>query len=155
MRSLALLAATLPLVLAVAGCSNPFLSTYVGEKFPPVASAEVITQPPSPQTARWIGRADFSTDGVIESSQAIAAAKAVGADLVEWGDRDAGTMLQWSSNTVSVSNWTGQISTAPMPVADVLHRCSARFYRSNALGGAPLNPGNEPMPTLVPAAGGS
>jgi len=154
MRSLCFLTLAI-LALAAPCCSNPFLGSYVGERFPPVGSAAVITQPPSPQTARWIGRADFSTDAVIEPSQAIAAARAVGADLVEWSDRDTGTMLQWSSNTVSVSNWTGQISTAPMPVADTLFRCSARFYRSNSLGGSPLNPGQEPMPMLVPAAGGS
>lgn len=159
-----------PLLLAVlcsTGC-NPFLTNYSGERWPPVKSAQVVMQPPSPEAARWIGRADFTTTGQFRDSEAIAAAEQVGADLVEWSDRDLGKTLQWTSQPVYVNNWQGNafgwgpygggwggtMASVPVPVIEEQYRYQARFYRSKSLGGEPVAgadghrpPASVPSPT--------
>lgn len=161
--------ARLPLLFAVlfsTGC-NPFLTNYSGERWPPVKSAQVVMQPPSPEAARWIGRADFTSTGQFHDSEAIAAAEQVGADLVEWSDRDLGKTLQWTSQPVYVNTWRGNaygwgpyggwggtMASVPVPVVEEQYRYQARFYRSKALGGEPVSntDGHAPPPQVPPPA---
>lgn len=147
------------------GC-NPFLANYSGERWPPLTSAEVVMQPPSPDTARWIGRADFTSTGQFHDSDAIAAAEEVGANLVEWSDRDLGKTLQWTNEPVYVNTWQGNafgwgpygrgwggtMTSVPVPVVEEQYRYQARFYRSKSLGGEPVSntDGHRP-PAAVPA----
>lgn len=144
--------ATAILPIAMVGC-NPFLSNYSGEKWPPVAAASVVMQSPSPETVRWIGRADFTTTQVVGDADALAAARKVGADLVEWSDRDLGQTLEWTSVPVYTNAWSGQMASVPLPVMREQYRYSARFFRSDSLGGAPLSaPSGSETPREVPPA---
>lgn len=133
----------------LSGC-NPFMSNYSGEKWPPVPAASVVMQAPSPQSARWIGHADFTTTQVVGDADAIAAAKQVGADLVEWSDRDLGQTLEWTSVPVYMNAWSGQMVNAPVPVMREQYRYSARFFRSSSLGGAPTSSPSSTPPHEVP-----
>jgi hypothetical protein len=143
-------AALAVLPLAMLGC-NPFLTNYSGEKWPPVSSAAVVMQAPSPQEARWIGRADFTTTQVVGDADAITAAKQVGADLVEWSDKDLGQTLEWTSVPVYMNAWNGQMVDAPVPVMREQYRYSARFFRSDSLGGTPRSsPAGGETPREVP-----
>ena len=163
--------ARLPLLLVAlfsTGC-NPFLTNYSGERWPPVKSAMVVMQPPSPEAARWIGRADFTTTGQFRDSDAVAAAEQVGADLVEWSDRDLGKTLQWTNEPVYVNTWRGNcygwgpygggwggtMASVPVPVVEEQYRYQARFYRSKSLGGEPVsNTDGHAPPAEVPTPEG-
>ena len=90
--------------MTLVGC-NPFLNHYSGERYPPVKKATVVMEPPSPEKVDWIGRADFTIDRKVGDAQAIAAAKQVGADIVEWSDADAGASLEWTSAPVAMNAW--------------------------------------------------
>ena len=136
--------------LALVGC-NPFINHYSGERYPPVKTAKVVMEPPSPDKVDWIGRADFTIDRKVGDAQAIAAAKRVGADIVEWSDADAGASLEWTSAPVSMNAWKGEVGMIPLPVIKKQTRYQARFYRSESLGGEPIqNSKSEPMPKKVP-----
>ena len=113
--------------------------------------ATVVMEPPSPEKVDWIGRADFTIDRKVGDAQAIAAAKQVGADIVEWSDADAGASLEWTSAPVSMNAWKGEVGMIPLPVIKKQTRYQARFYRSESLGGEPIqNPKSQPMPSKVP-----
>lgn len=162
-------AACLPCLTAC----NPFLGNYSGERWPGVDSSRVVMETPSPGSARWIGRSDFTSTGHYGDAEALAAARTVGADLVEWRDRDLGSTLRWTTRPVAVEGWRGSafgcgpygpwgrtVAEVPVPVVEQAYRYQARFYRSNVLGGAPLDgtaevaPSPEVPPTDETADGG-
>lgn len=119
--------------LSLAAC-NPFLVNYSGEKLPKVKTVQVVMTAPDPDSVRWIGRSDFTSTRELKDAQAISAAKQVGADIVEWSDKDAGTKLEWTSAPVSYNAWTGNVASIPLPVVRSQFRYQARFYRSKSLG---------------------
>ena len=119
--------------LSLAAC-NPFLVNYSGEKLPKVKTVQVVMTAPDPDSVRWIGRSDFTSTRELKDAQAISAAKQVGADIVEWSDKDAGTRLEWTSAPVSYNAWTGNVASIPLPVVRSQFRYQARFYRSKSLG---------------------
>jgi len=148
------------------GC-NPFLGSYSGERWPEVAAARVVMDPPSPETARWIGRSDFTTTGHYGDAAALEAARRIGADLVEWHDRDLGATLSWTSEPTAIGGWRGSafgygpdrawadpVVDVPVPIVEQEDRYQARFYRSKSLGGEPLpSAGGPPVsspPSMVP-----
>ena len=137
-------------LLMLGGC-NPFINHYSGEHYPPVKSVQVVMKPPSPDDVKWIGRCDFTIERKVGDAQAIAAAKKVGADIVEWSDSDAGNKLEWTSAPVAWNAWKGEVGMIPLPVIKKEIRYQARFYRSDSLGGAPIkNAKDQPMPEKVP-----
>lgn len=81
----------LAIVLAAAagGCENGFAKCYQGERCPAVASAALVAEQP-PQT-RSIGRASFVSSRGEGDSQALSAARSVGADYVKWSSEYKGT----------------------------------------------------------------
>ena len=131
--SVLLRVAGLLLPLSLAAC-NPFLANYSGEKMPKVKTVQVVMTAPDPDSVRWIGRSDFTSTRELKDQQAINAAKQVGADIVEWSDKDAGTKLEWTSAPVSYNAWTGNVGSIPLPVVRSQFRYQARFYRSKSLG---------------------
>lgn len=136
--------------LILGGC-NPFINHYSGEHYLPVKTAKVVMEPPSPDTVKWIGRSDFTIERQVGDAQALAAAKKVGADIVEWSDSDAGNKLEWTSAPVSMNAWKGEVGMIPLPVIKKQFRYQARFYRSDSLGGEPIkNSKDHPMPDKVP-----
>ena len=138
--------------LVLAGCS-PFLNHYSGERWPKVKSAHVVMQAPSPDDVRWIGRSDFTSTRQLHDGDAIAAAKAVGADKVEWSDADDGKKLEWTSVPVAWNVWQGKAGFIPVPVVKEQFRYQARFYRSDSLGGDAISTGaGDAVSKTVPPA---
>ena len=127
------LALTLPFL---AGCvTNPFLAGYKGERLEPVPAARVVTEEPAPGTAREIGTSGFqSTSGrTADESEAIEAARAVGADLVQWNAKQL-TREEWvESDPVYERRASGRGqfgSYYPIPGTRERWRYTARFWRS-------------------------
>jgi hypothetical protein len=139
--------------LAAAGCgSNPFRESYVGEVHPGVSEARATTGPPA--GAREIGRSEFVTDGGASESEALSAARDVGADYVHWGGAYDGTSREVDYRPVSVPVFGTSFgyyggrrrhgygfgtsfgyATAYQPYAydRPWYRYSAVYYRSHAL----------------------
>ena len=72
--------ACLPLIVAcslLAGCANPFVEHYRGERWPTTRSAEVVLETPPSSDVRWIGHSTFDSFDPVSSAQAIAAAEAL------------------------------------------------------------------------------
>jgi len=123
--------------LLLAGCSNPFLANYHGARCPQVPSAHVATDPP--QNATLIGTSDFKTEAALGDMEAIGAARAVGANIVQWDraflrdevvlSRDAA--LAGGMDDASVTG------AAPPPGTGTWYRFHARFWRSDSLGSIP------------------
>lgn len=141
-----------PAILLLAGCSNPFLAHYQGERWPKTASAEVVLAPPPAGEVRWIGHSTFDSFDPVSSAQAIAAAESVGADRVEWHDQSLGLQKQWTSSPVLWNQWDGQMFNPAVPIERNENRYEARFYRSNALGGAAISGHFEPESEAKPDA---
>ncbi|MGA0286330.1 MAG: hypothetical protein ACO3YY_09360 [Phycisphaerales bacterium] len=117
------------------GCSNPFASHYVGERWPATSTARVLEQAPSPDGVRWIGHSEFDSFDVLTDAEAITAARQVGADLVEWDDHSIGDRVKWSSSPVLWNQWDGKMFNQPEAMRQTEYRYEARFYRSDSLGG--------------------
>ena len=145
-RSL-VVALLLPLLGA---CTNPFLSNYVGERWPSVPAVELLDKPPAPETARWIGHSNFDSFDALTNQQAIAAARQVGADLVEWKDESLGEKVRWSSSPVLTNQWDGNMFNAPMANRQQEFRYEARFFRSKAIGGQAISGVNPAPPADAP-----
>jgi hypothetical protein len=149
-RSMIRVGIVLLLPLMLAAC-NPFVTNYSGEKWPAVKTATVVMTPPDPASVEWIGRSDFTSTATLRDVQAIAAAKEVGADFVEWSDTGAGKKLQWTSEPISVNAWSGNVGMIPLPVIRDEYRYQARFYRSKSLAGGGADfPRGHSMPEKVP-----
>lgn len=125
--------------ICAAGCANPFLANYAGERWPRTREAAVVERAPAPDHVRWIGHSEFDAFEVLDDAAAIAAARAVGADLVEWDDHSIGDRVKWSSSPVLTNQWDGRMFNPATPVRQTEYRYEARFYRSDALGGAALS----------------
>lgn len=123
----------------LAGCANRFLQNYAGERWPQTREARVVDAAPAPNGVRWIGYSEFDAFDVLDDAAAIAAAKAVGADLVEWDDHSIGDRVKWSSSPVLTNQWDGRMFNPPEPMRATEYRYEARFYRSDALGGEVLS----------------
>lgn len=134
--------ACLPLIFAcslLAGCANPFVEHYRGERWPTTRSAEVVLETPPSSDVRWIGHSTFDSFDPVSSAQAIAAAEAVGADRVEWHDQNLGLRKQWTSSPVLWNQWDGQMFNPAVPIERNEKRYDARFYRSKSLGGEAIS----------------
>jgi len=136
------------LSLLLVGCSNEFLSSYQGDRFPATASVQVVAA--QPQGSGLIGTSSFSAGAGFGEPEAVAAACAVGANSVQWGKgldngrRPAGEGMVSSSLTPMppTSSWS------PAQPGGQLYRYVARFYRA----GVPNSP--NAMPTAeVPKSG--
>lgn len=146
---------TVSILLPLAAC-NPFQQSYRGERWPAVASSRVVDDQPAATAATLIGQSTFvATEDQVGDDPAVACAKSVGADLVEWDKIDDGTVTQLESVPIfSGWNWHGGIGDIdiPIPVTKERYRVHARFYRSLSLGGALLGQASPSSPPAVPAA---
>ncbi len=115
--------------LVLCGCTNEFLTSYKGERFAATRSPETVTSKPA--NSGLIGSSNFVSGGGFGSPEALDAARAVGADSVQWSrgldarDRAAGAgVVQASlSPTGPVSSW------APVQPGGFLYRYVARYYK--------------------------
>ena len=123
-----------PLLMVLSGCSNPFVDNYNGQTYPKVKFAEAALEPPP--DARKIGESDFTSDAQDWSqSDAIDAAKSVGADVVVWRRRDAGERTEIQDETVySKENNSGTVTKVQIPVKirKMFYRYTAKFYRTDS-----------------------
>lgn len=148
-------AALLLLAAGLAGCSgvNQFDSAFVGERWPPVASAAVVADAPPDSQARVIGESTFNTTNqFLGDSDACAAARAHGADLVRWERAWEGTATRLETMPIYQSGIQnrGTFSTYVfVPANKSMWRYFARYYRSNALGGT--FDGYVGLPAVAPA----
>lgn len=144
--------AALACLLTLGGC-NAFQQSYSGERWPAVASSRVVEEQPASTAATLIGQSTFvATEDQVGDDPAIACAKSVGADLVEWDKVDDGSVTQLESVPVfSGWNWHGGIGDIdiPIPVTKEQYRVHARFYRSRALGGSPIGQAAPSSPPAV------
>lgn len=124
------------LTLAVAGCANPYLANYKGQKFPRTTSAKLVMKAPDTSTVDLIGVSTFSAMNDPGSQAAITAAEEVGADLVQWDRSFQGTSTQLELQPIfgpytSGAAWAegGSLVDVERPVTEHWYRYHARFYR--------------------------
>ncbi len=132
MKSRLVIALVFPVILAIVGCTNQFLASYQGARYPAVAQAKAITA--RPDGVGLIGTSTFVSAGSFGAPEAISAAEEVGADFVQWskgldagdGPAGAGVVRASLSPTGPVSSW------APVQPGQFLYRYIARYYRTGA-----------------------
>lgn len=125
--------ATLTLAsLALAGC-NAFSESYVGDRLPPVDQAKIVTEPPPETQARLIGESTFvTTDQFQGDDQALATARAVGANLVQWERGWDGQVTKMESMPIyqrGVQNRGTFATYVSLPDTKNKWRYYARFWR--------------------------
>jgi hypothetical protein len=124
----------LPLLVVFSGCSNPFFDNYNGQTYPKVKFAEAALEPPP--DARKIGESDFTSDAQDWSqSDAINAAKSVGADVVVWRRREAGERTEIQDETVYSKKSDSGTETKvqiPVKIRKMFYRYTAEFYRTDS-----------------------
>lgn len=129
------------IVLLQAACSdvNQFDSSFVGERWPGVASAQVVADAPADAQARIIGESTFNTTNqFLGDDDARAAARAHGADLVRWERAWEGTATRLEVMPVyqsGIQNRGTFASYVFVPANKSMWRYFARYYRSTSLGG--------------------
>ncbi|MBX3354404.1 MAG: hypothetical protein KF724_01745 [Phycisphaeraceae bacterium] len=133
--------ALLSVVLAAGGCANPFLNHYQGTRAPRVSTAHVAILPP--QNATLLGTSDFLIETVPGDPEAIAAAEAVGADIVQWDRallRQETTLHRQSLSGDGFTDGAPGAEATELPVVTegAWYRIHARFWRSESRGG--VNP---------------
>lgn len=115
--------------VALTGCTNEFLASYKGERFASTLSPSVVTSKPA--NCGLIGTSNFVSAGGFGAPEALDAARAVGAESVQWsrgldsrdGAAGAGVVQASLSPTGPVSSW------APVQPGGLLYRYVARYYR--------------------------
>ena len=121
-----------PLLAVLAGCSNPFSDNYNGETFQKTRFAVAALKPPA--DGEKIGRSEFTTDTADwGQSDAIEAAKKVGANVVVWHRKEAGERPEIEQETVySGTTASGATNTIQIPVRvkKMFYTYTAEFYRT-------------------------
>ena len=123
--------------LFMGGCSNQFLTTYQGERFEATTSPSVVNARPA--NSGLIGSSTFVSAAGFGEPEAVSAARAVGADSVQWSrgldNRDAtagaGVVKSSLSPTGPVSSW------ASVQPGGFVYRYVARYYKSGVKDFAP------------------
>lgn len=123
--------------LFMGGCSNQFLTTYQGERFEATTSPTVVIARPA--NSGLIGSSTFVSAAGFGEPEAVSAARAVGADSVQWSrgldNRDAtagaGVVKSSLSPTGPVSSW------ASVQPGGFVYRYVARYYKSGVKDFAP------------------
>lgn len=147
-------ACVLPIVALAACTSNPFLVAYRGDRLAPTASAAVVAEPPAADAAKELGTSTFATsDGRPGDAEAIAAARAVGADLVTWSKQQL-SRDQWVETDPVYdrrASGRGQFGTyVALPGSRERWNYDARFWRS--VSAVPASPAAQPGPGAAPGA---
>ena len=125
------------LVLLAAGCSNPYLANYQGQKFPRTTSVVVVTTTPASEQAHLIGVSTFAATNDPGRDAAVAAAEDIGANMVQWDRSYQGTSTQLELQPIfgpytSGAAWAegGSMVDVEQPVREKWYRYHARFYRN-------------------------
>jgi hypothetical protein len=145
----AALATALATAAALAGGCNAFLESYTGRRFAPTTQAEVVAQAPPESQAQLIGESAFvTTDQFQGDGQALEAARAVGAQMVQWDRAWAGQQTRLETMPIyqrGVANTGTFVTYVYLPESKSMWRYFARYWRLRAPGDAPT-PGDAPAP---------
>lgn len=122
-------------VVACAGCAvNPFLVNYAGRREAAAEAPRIVTEPPADGTAVELGNSEFLSSSESDgTSEALAAARELGADLVMVTKAEA-TMKDWSEHDDVYrrrASGQGQFSSyVPLPGSRERWKFTARFWRT-------------------------
>jgi hypothetical protein len=111
------------------GCTNEFVVSFQGTRFPAVTDTAIVDS--KPEGSGLIGTASFVSGGNFGNPEAIAAGQELGADSVRWwravasraGVTGQGTVTGGLSPTGPVSAWS------PAQPGPLFFSYQARFYR--------------------------
>jgi len=114
----------------LSGCTNEFVVSFQGTRYPAVTDTAIVDA--KPDGAGLIGTANFLSGANYGNPEAIAAGREVGADSVRWwrtvasraGVTGQGTVSGGLSPTGPVSAWS------PAQPGPLFFSYEARFYRS-------------------------
>lgn len=114
---------------ALSGCTNEFVVSFQGTRYP--AAEDTVLVDSKPEGSGLIGTASFVSGGNYGNPEAIAAGREVGADSVRWwrsvasrsGVTGQGTVSGGLSPTGPVSAWS------PAQPGPLFFSYQARFYR--------------------------
>jgi hypothetical protein len=114
---------------ALGGCTNEFVVSFEGTRYPPVTDTAIVSA--KPEGSGLIGTATFVSGGNYGNPEALAAGREVGADSVRWwrsvasrsGVTGQGTVSGGLSPTGPVSAWS------PAQPGPLFFSYQARFYR--------------------------
>lgn len=121
--------APLACVGALGGCTNEFVVSFQGTRYPAVADTALVSA--KPEGSGLIGTATFLSGSNYGNPEAVAAGREVGADSVRWwrsvasraGVTGQGTVSGGLSPTGPVSAWS------PSQPGPLFFSYQARFYR--------------------------
>ena len=149
-RAIALLAAA----GALTGCTNEFVVSFQGTRYPAVDDTVIVDA--KPDGSGLIGTAAFVSGGSYGNPEAIAAGREVGADSVRWwrtvasraGVTGQGTVSGGLSPTGPVSAWS------PAQPGPLFFSYQARFYRNGVEDQVPAIDAEDRGPARRTAASG-
>ena len=109
---------------------NPFVQHYSGNSFTPGATAQLVDTEPT--NATRMGESVFATSEDCTSEEALAAARALGAQYVVFKKVDLGDHQSWEQTTMMTRSGAAGGTMAvnvPVPVTRSWHEYRATFYR--------------------------
>ena len=123
------------LMTAVAGGCNPFIQHYSGEIHPRTMETRVVEV--APNATELIGRSVFETSETCTETQALEAARKVGAEFLVYEEVDLGEHRSWEQTTLMTrSGPAGGLAPINLPVSVTRqwHEYRASFYRTRDSG---------------------
>jgi hypothetical protein len=128
LRTLTLIA----LPLSLTGCMNAFVENYSGASYPKTKDVMVVQE--APEHSKLIGTSSFVTTDMIANSDAIEAAKEVGASAVKWSRTFENQTTEYSSQPIftetNSDGETVQQISVPVPETVNWYRIDASFWRN-------------------------
>jgi len=114
---------------ALGGCTNEFVVSYQGTRYPAVTATELVAA--KPEGSGLIGTASFVSGANYGNPEAVAAGREIGADSVRWWRTVASRAGVTGQGTVSGSlSPTGPVSAwSPAQPGPLFFSYQARFYR--------------------------
>jgi hypothetical protein len=139
----------------LAGCTmNPFIMNYRGDRMTPVLEAQVVQDAPAEGTATEIGSSTFlASVPKAGDTEAIEAAREVGAGMVKWSCVNAGKIQSTELDPVYQrrAEGRGNFGTyAPLPGQRESWQYTARFWRANASSAGVATPAGAAPTTTAP-----
>jgi len=130
------------LVLLLVGCENSFVRFYEGERAPRTSYAFSVDTPP--EDVRLLGQSSFVSATGEGDSQAISAARTVGADYVVWNSEYQGTtsssgVIPITTPTTTTTHYSGYSSGNVYGQGGYLGSYSANSYGTATSYGSTTN----------------
>ena len=136
---------------ALSGCTNEFVVSFQGTRYPAVEDTALVDS--KPEGSGLIGTASFVSGGNYGNPEAIAAGRELGADSVRWWRAVASRAGVTGQGVVSGSlSPTGPVSTwSPAQPGPLFFSYQARFYRKGVEDQVPAIDAEDRGPARAPA----